>query len=259
MTESENFVGVIQARMMGKRLPGKVMADIVGKPMIWHIVQRLKNSKTLSNVVISTTNKEYDKPLCEYAESENIPYYAGSENDILDRLYHTGKKFNATTIVKINADCPLIDPKLVDIAIKKYESTEPKPDLIINSSKKSYPMGLGYGVINFQTISSLWNDLTNPFWREYIYMYIIENKNNYSVIEIENDKDMSNFRWTVDYQEDLEFVRVVFQNLYTEHKIFGMSEILELLNEKPEISRINSKYDSKDGIRWYESLKSKYG
>jgi len=258
MIESENIIGVIQARMSSYRLPGKVMADIVGKPLIWHIVERLKQVKFLSNVVIATTDKDYDKPLREFADEKKIPYFAGSENDILDRMYKTGIKFRSTAILKINADCPLIDSSLINLAVQKYLNINPKPDLIINSPKKSYPVGLGYSLFNFKTIEALRNNLTDIFWREFMYMYIIENKNKFSIVEIENDEDLSTLRWTVDFEDDLKFVRKVYENLYPKNKFFEMSDVLSLLKEKPEIKNINAKHSSELGLNSYEKLKKQH-
>lgn len=252
---AERVIGVIQARMNSSRLPGKVMLDILGRPLVWHIVNRLRYVKTLSDVVISTTDKDSDKKLRQFAESENISYYAGSEDDILDRLYKTGKKFNATALVKINADCPLIDPEIIDTAIQRYLSTSPKPDLVANSVTNTYPEGLQFGIFNFKTLCKLWNSLTNAFWRGYVYMYIIENRNNYSVINIENKEDLSSLRWTVDYKEDLEFVREIYRNLYDSNKPFIMSDILTLLKANPEIQKINAKYNASIGKEEYKKLR----
>ena len=152
---TEHIIGVIQARMNSSRLPKKIMADILGKPMIWHIVNRLNHTKTLSKIVIATTNNESDIPLCKFAESENIAYYAGSENDILDRLYQTGKIHNATILVKINGDCPLVDPALIDFAVNKYMTMQSKPDLIVNSIVPTYPEGLQFAVFNFKTLCTI--------------------------------------------------------------------------------------------------------
>lgn len=255
MEVNEKIIGVIQARFDSKRLPKKVLSDILGKPMIMHMVERLRHSTMLSNVVIATTNRDEDKPLCNFADNEGIPYYAGSENDIADRLFQTGKKFDATAIMKINGDCPLIDSSLIDNAIKKYLSVIPRPDFVTNSVINSFPEGMQYGLFNFKTLSEICDSVKDNFWREYIQMYFIENKNQFSVINIENNTDFSSLRWTVDYIEDLEFVRKVFENLYQNNNFFEMSDILSLIEKKPEIKSINKKYNSDLGLKTYEKLK----
>ena len=252
------MIGIIQARMGSTRLPGKVMTNILGKPMLWHIHNRLSKCELLDEVVISTTDNKSDKPIHNFAESYNISYYAGSEDDILDRLYHTGKKFGSKDFVKINGDCPLVDISVVSDAISKYLSTSPSPDLIVNSLTSTYPEGLQIGVFNFNTLSKLWRKIKDPFWREFIYMYLVEHKNQYSVINIENDKDLSDMRWVVDYPEDLEFVRQIYLNLYEKNNLFGISEILYLLQKNPDIVKINSKYATTIRTQEYENLKNSY-
>lgn len=111
MSFRPKVVAVVQARMGSTRLPGKTMKDILGKPMLWHMVNRLAKSKLIGKMVIATTNKERDKAILEFAEKFNLESYAGSENDVLGRYYQAAKKFGAEAIVRVSADCPLIDPK----------------------------------------------------------------------------------------------------------------------------------------------------
>jgi len=258
MNAKEKIIGVITVRMASTRLPGKVMADIIGKPLVWHIVNRLQHIPDISNVVIATTENESDKKLREFAESENIPYYAGSELDITDRLFQSGKMFNATAVVEINADCPLIDPDLVEQGILKYNSTNPKPDLVTNSVVRTFPEGMQYAIFNFQNIENLWHSLKDIFWRENVKAYVLEKRDLYSVISIENETNLSSFRWTVDYKEDLELVRQIYHHLYKKNNFFGMDEIFSLLERKPELQQINSKYSSEIGLNSYEKLKEEH-
>jgi len=255
LESNEKIIGVIQARLDSKRLPKKILSKVLDKPMILHLVNRLKHSKALSDVVISTTNRDIDKLLCEFADSEGIPFFAGSEKNIADRLYETGKKFNASGIFKVNGDCPLIDSSLVDKAVQKYLSFIPRPDLVTNSVVRTYPEGMQYGLFNLQKLSEICKTLKNNFWLEFVQMYIIENKDKFTVINIKNNENLSKLRWTVDYWEDLEFVRKVYENLYQKNKFFEMSDILTFLENNPQIGRINEKYSSDLGLKSYEKLK----
>lgn len=252
------IIGVIQARMNSKRLPGKVLSKICGKPLIYHIYERLEKISEISDIVIATTNRESDKPLRDFAKSKKIPYYAGKVNDITDRLYKTGKKFNGDIIVKINADCPLIDVKLVSDGLKKFCESKKKPDLVTNCVIETYPEGMQYGIFNFETISKIWTNVKNPFWREYIFRYIIENKSKFKVISMENSKNLSSMRWTVDYPEDLKFVKKVYEKLYSKNQFFSMNDVLEIIRKYPELEKINQKYSAKIGINSFEELKEKF-
>jgi len=257
MNQNHNHVilAVIQARMDSSRLPGKILEDISGKPLLWHIYDRLKNSKYISKIVIATTDLDSDIPLRDYAKSVGIEYYAGSENDILDRLYFTGQKFESTLLVKITGDCPLIDIKIVDDTIQKFLDSKVEPDLVSNSFIKTFPDGLDCDVINFKTIINLWSELKNPFWREFFIMFIAENKNRFLTINHPNPINLSDLRWTVDYSEDLEFVRKIYSELYQNCKYFEMNDILDLLKNKPEIIKINSKYIANTGQTIFEKSK----
>ena len=254
----EKIIALIQGRMGSTRLPGKVLADIEGKPLIWHIFNRLQKISLISEVVISTTNQSTDKPLIEFAKKENIAYFAGSEDDIIDRIYKTGEKFSCDILVKINADCPLIDIELIENGINLFLSSKNKPDLITNCVEETFPEGMQYSIFNFNVIKKIWLTLKESFWREYFYRFMIENKNNFSIINIKNEKDLSKLRWTVDYQEDLEFVKKIYSKLYSKNQFFGMNEILNLLDKNPEIRKINDKYSSKVGINDYNNLKDKF-
>lgn len=255
---SVQIIGVIQARTNSSRLPKKVLAEIAGKPMIWHIVNRLRQVRKITDVVISTTNNAADKSLCQFAESAKIPYYAGSENDILDRLYQTGKKFNSTILIKVNGDCPLIDPTAIDRGLVTYLKAKKTPDMVVNSIMNTFPDGLQFGIFNFKTLSKLWSQIHDEFWREFIYMYLIENRDKFQIINLKNDTNLSYLRWVVDYPEDLEFVRRVYDNLYSQNSTFVTSDILSLLKQKPHLVQINAKYAANTSKQEYEKLKKRH-
>jgi len=252
------IIGLVQARTNSSRLPKKVLAQIGGKPLVWHIVNRLKRVQKITDVVISTTNNDADKQLCRFAESENIPYYAGSEDDILDRLYQTGKKFNAAILVKVNGDCPLVDPTVIDRGLEMYLEAKKTPDLVVNSIKNTFPDGMQFGIFNFQTLCKLWSEIRDKFWREFIYMYMTENPDRFEIINVENNRNLSNLRWVVDYPEDLEFVRQVYGNLYNQNPNFVTTDVLSLLEQKPDLMQINAKYAANTSKKEYENLKKKH-
>lgn len=255
--DSENLIIVIQARLGSSRLPEKVMAPILGKPLIWHLVNRLKKISSVSNIIISTTNEKKDEKLIKFAQSEKILIGSGKVDDIIDRLYQTCKKFNPTAIVKINGDCPLVDPALIEAGIKIYLNSKDKPDLVTNALEDTFPEGTQFGIFNFYTLEKLWKEIDEPFWREYFFRYIVEHKHEFKIIGMKNEKDLSLLRWTVDYKEDLEFVEKIYEALYEKNVYFSMNEILECLKKNPELSKINEKYSSKIGINEFNNLKNR--
>lgn len=236
------IIGVIQARMNSERLAGKVMLDIMGKPMIWHMYNRLKNSKLLSNVVISTGELVNNAPICKYAQNQNIPYFSGNELDLIDRLYQTAKKFDASAIVRVTADCPLVDPNIVDNLISKFIQNHDQFDIVTNCKTRTFPHGLDIEIYSTDILKKLWQEIKEPQLREWFPLYVEKNPSKFRILNITNSTDVSHLRWTVDYSEDFEFIKQIYENLYNENTIFGMDEILHLLKTKPDLSRINSKY-----------------
>jgi len=236
------IIGVIQARIHSERLASKVMLEILGKPMIWHIYNRLKNSKLLADVVISTGESVNNAPICEYAQNHNIPYFSGSEIDLIDRLYQTAIKFNASAIVRITADCPLVDPKIIDNLISKFIEKHDQYDIVTNCQSRTFPHGLDAEIYSTNILKTLCQEIKESQLREWFPFYIEKNPTKFRILNIVNSTDQSNLRWTVDYPEDFEFIKQIYQNLYKENSIFGMEDILKLLKTKPHLTIINSKY-----------------
>jgi spore coat polysaccharide biosynthesis protein SpsF len=236
------IIATIQVRMGSTRLPQKALKEILGKPMLWHLINRVKEAKLVDKVVIATTTNEEDKLLIHFAKENGIDYYAGSENEIVDRLYMAAKKFGAEAIVRITGDCPLIDPQIIDKEVEYYLKNKDRIDYISNVHPPTYPDGLDTEVYPLKTLEMMWKEIKDHFLKEWIYTYIIENPDKFKIANIENEEDISWMRWTVDYNEDLDFVREVYKSLYKPDKVFYMRDILGLLRNKPELMEINKKF-----------------
>lgn len=228
--------------MGSTRLPGKVMLKLVGKPVLWHIYNRLKNCNLLDLVVVSTGEYEKNREICEFASLNNIPFYSGSETEMIDRIYQTAKKFHANAIVRITADCPLIDPKIVDRLILEFRNKNSEIDIVANNKIQSFPQGLDAEIYSFEILEKMWKEIKEPEFREWFPLYIDKNPTLFRILNIKNSLDLSNFRWTIDYLEDYEFVKQVYESLYSKDRIFGMEEVLDLLKKRPELIKINEKY-----------------
>ncbi|MGB2841560.1 MAG: glycosyltransferase family protein [Halobacteriota archaeon] len=236
------IIAIIQVRMGSTRLPEKALKQILGKPMLWHLINRIKEAKLVDKVVIATTTNKEDKMIINFAKENGIDYYAGSENDIVDRLYMTAKKFGAEAIVRITGDCPLIEPKIIDKAVEYYLKNKDRIDYVSNVYPPTYPDGLDVEIYPFKTLERMGREIKDPFGREWVYTYIIENPDKFRIANIENKEDLSWMRWTVDYKEDLDFVREIYKMLYKYDRIFHMEDILELLRENPKFMEINKKF-----------------
>ena len=237
-----NVVGVVQVRMGSSRLPGKVMAAIEGHPMTWHIVNRLRHARLLNNVVIAVADGQSDEPIRRMARDESIPYFAGSEADLIDRVYRTALEFHADAIVRITGDSPLVDPDVVDLLVKVYSDRSAELDYVSNGRPPTFPYGLNAEVYPTATLQSLWHQIKDPLYREWFPVYVWEHEDAFRTYNVVHSEDLSHLRWTVDYDEDLSFVRQVYDRLYTEGKVFRMIDVLRLLASEPHLAKINAEH-----------------
>lgn len=246
MSKKNNITAIIQARMSSNRLPGKVLKDIEGKPMLWHVVNRVKRSKRIKKLIIATTTNKNDDVIENFCKRYNIDFYRGSENDVLDRYYRAAKLWRSDIVVRITADCPLIDYQIIDEVISSYLKNENNLDGASNTIKRTYPRGLDTEVISFSILETVWKVAKRDYQRAHVTIYIYENIGQFKLHSVENEENTSHFRWTVDEEKDLKFVREIYNILYREEKIFLMKDILNLLEEKPYLIEINKDVKQKE-------------
>jgi len=238
---SLKIIGIIQARMHSQRLLGKVMLNLIGKPLIWHIYNRLRSCKYLDEVVISTGEYSTNKEIIDYAQMSNIPYYSGSEKDLIDRLYQTAIKFQASAIVRVTADCPLVDPIIVDKLVQTYLNDQ-EYDIVTNCKVRTFPHGLDVELYSNRSLEKMWKEIKQPEIREWFPFFVEKNPSLFKVFNIGSDRNLSHMRWTVDYPEDFELIKIIYQSLFKQNKIFTTKDVLDLLEKNPKLVEINSKY-----------------
>ena len=241
------IVAAVQVRMGSTRLPGKALAEVVGRPMLWHLVNRLRFARRVDLVVIATSDESTDVPIRAFAETHDIPYSAGSELDLIDRLYRTARQFGAYALVRITGDCPLADPHVVDKIVAAYLAQSDRVDYVTNTLPPTYPDGLDTEVYPVKTLERLWRGIEDPFWREWFPGYLWEHQDAFRTLNVVYPVDLSALRWTVDYEEDLTFVREVYRRLYREGEVFDMGDVLALMETEPELATINAKYARNEG------------
>ncbi len=239
------IVAIVQARMGSTRLPGKVMREILGKRMLWHVINRLKRAKLINKTIIATTDKESDKPILKLDAEMEIDSFAGSEEDVLDRYYQAATRFSVDIIVRVTADCPLIDPNVVDKVIQRYLRGD--CDYAANILRRTYPDGLDVEVFSYVALKKAWNEANWASEREHVTPYIWKNPDSFRLANVENSVHLSHLRWVVDEEADLEFVRQVYKHLYKEGQIFYMNEVLELLRKYPDLKQINQGIATNEG------------
>lgn len=249
--KTNNILTVIQARTTSTRLPYKVMMSIYGKPLLVRMYERVKAAQLSGKVIIATSTNPEDDIIEELCITEDIEYFRGHPLDLLDRHYKAALKFNANTILKIPSDCPLIDPSIIDKVISTFQ--EGDYDYVSNLHPASYPDGNDVEIFSLAALETAWCSADKIYEREHTTPYIWENPNKFKIGNVlwETHKDYSqSHRWTIDYEDDYIFIREIYEELFPKYGIFTMEQIFHLIDEKPYLKEINSKYAGK---YWYDN------
>lgn len=229
-------VALIQARMTSSRLPGKVLQDIGGCPMLLRVVDRAKQAKTIDIVAVITSTHESDDAIEQCCNENGIQVFRGNLDDVLDRYYQAAIHFHADAIVRITADCPLLDPAISDLVVEAFKNGN--YDYVSNAIECTYPDGLDTEVFHFDALKRAWQSADLKSEREHVTAYIYKHPEIFRLGMVKHSEDYSALRWTVDIQADLDFVRAVYA--YFDGKNFDMTEILHFMKEHPEVSSINA-------------------
>jgi spore coat polysaccharide biosynthesis protein SpsF len=253
------IVAILQGRMGSSRLPGKVLLDIAGKPMLQHVIERTQRARSLDAVVVATTVDPADDPLAAFAVSLGIPCTRGSLHDVLDRYYQAAKIHQADVIVRITADCPLIDPALIDQTVQLITAhSSLKTDFSCNRLPppfgRSFPIGLDVEVCTFAALERAWQESTETFHREHVMPFLYEgaaltpdtahlstgiSPRGFKIAQLHHTPDYGSLRWTVDTPEDLTFIREIFARL-KDKPDFTWYDVLEIVQKEPELAEINA-------------------
>lgn len=239
-----NVVAIIQARTGSTRLPNKIFLKLVNAPLLYHVVNRLRPSKEIDKIVIATTSSSNDNSVEEWCLKNSLDYFRGSENNVLDRYYHAAKKFNADIIIRVTADDPFKDYRLIDQAVKILK--DENYDFVCNNNPVSFPEGLDVEVLSMHALSkSFFNSISN-FEKEHVTQYIHRNKNSFKIFNIKNDKDLSSNRWTIDTIDDYLFTTEIYNRLFSVNNVFLTEDIYQLLEKNPQLLQINNEVKKSD-------------
>ena len=236
---------IVQARMTSTRLPGKVMEVVCGKPLLEHIIDRLKRVKYADRIVIATTVNETDDIIVELCEKLDISYYRGSEEDVLGRYYETAVEYGGDIIIRITSDCPVIDPDVVDSLINFYIKNIKLYDYVSNTMKRTYPMGMDVEVFSFRLLNEAYANAYDPFDREHVTPFIKMRPQQFRLYNILYWTDMSRYRWTLDTPEDLELISKIFDALFYQNPSFSLKDMLDQMERTPEWETINAHVETK--------------
>ena len=245
-------VAVIQARMQSVRLPGKVLAEVQGRPLLAHVVNRARRAEALDAVVVATSVHQADDVIARFCRNTGIDLFRGSCDDVLDRYHGAARMFGADVIVRLTADCPLTDPEVIDRVVSAFQ--QGSLEYVSNTLACTYPDGLDVEVFSRESLVRAWRQARLNSDREHVTSYMVNHAKLFRQACVRNDVDLSPMRWTVDHPEDLEFMHQIYSQCGPAH--FGMAEVLALLNRQPALREINRDFERNDGYR--QSLNEDY-
>jgi len=236
------IVAIIQARMSSTRLPGKVLRKILEKPLLELMIERVRRAKLINKLMVATSIDPSDDPVEELCQQIKVNCFRGNLKDVLDRFYHAACLFDPDAVVRLTADCPLIEPAVIDQVIQEFLKGE--ADYVSNALQSTYPDGLDTEVFSFNALEKAWKEAELPSEREHVTSYIWKNcdlKGGYlfRARNVSYAKDLSSHRWVVDGPEDFELIQCIYEALYPTKPDFDFYDILAYLLEHPEVTALN--------------------
>lgn len=237
------IVIISQARMTSTRLPGKVLKEVLGKPLLAFQIERLQRVKNAAKIVIATTVNATDDPVEELCHRLGVDCFRGSEDDVLSRFYFAATEAGADAVVRVTADCPLIDPDIIDKVIASY--AEGGCDYASNTLIRTYPRGMDTEVFSYQSLGEAFQEAKRQPEREHVTPFLYNRPERYTLRSVLNDVDLSKYRWTVDTPEDFELIQCILEYVYPLNSCFSMQDCLQAYNNHPHWHIINAHIEQK--------------
>ncbi len=241
MNKPNKTVAIIQARMSSSRLPGKVLRDIGGQSMLERMLTRVRRAKKIDLVAVATTTDPSDDAVADFCRTHHVRFFRGSLQDVLDRYYQAALHFKAGTVVRLTADCPLIDPAVIDHTIEQFRLAD--VDFAANRLPppwhRTYPIGMDTEVCSFSALERAWREAQAPYEREHVMPYLYDAPGRFRTLLVNTEPDYGHLRWTVDTQQDLEVVQRVY-SFFEGRDDFTYSDLLDLFARHPELQAMNA-------------------
>ena len=222
---------IIQARLGSNRLPKKVLKPILGQPLLYYLLKRLEGLKTPCRKVVATTTDPLDNPIVEYCKEFGVDTFRGSIENVLERFYKAALKYPSDVYVRITADCPLVDPSLLDQMLLHFIQKSPSVDYLSNTLKRSYPKGLDIEIFTFKALEKAYLNAKTPYEKEHVTPYIYQNKDLFTLSNIEDSEDLSKINISVDTMQDFVLVEKILEKAFSTNPYFGITEIKKQLRE----------------------------
>ncbi len=254
---SDNMIGVIiQARMSSTRLPGKVLLSLAGKPVLQHVIERVKQVRGIDSVIVATTTETEDDAIADFCSRNRYSCFRGSRDDVLSRYFDAAQQFKIETIVRITSDCPLLDPSIITEVIDVYKHG--KCDYVSNAlpGERTFPRGLDCEVFSFKALEKACTEAREIYEREHVTPYIHENKTGEfrigKMVEARGIFARPQYRLTLDYQEDYELISKLYDRFSTSNRIISVPDVIEFLDQNPNVAALNTLHEKeypRQGIR----------
>lgn len=230
-----NIIAIVQARLSSSRFPRKVLTPLLGKPVLAHVVNRIKKAQQIDNVVIATTNQDEDLEIVDWCKANHVTYFRGDLNDVLSRFYHCAQEFKATHIVRVTSDNPLVDPAIIDLTIAKLLNEN--ADYVANNLEKTFPHGLDVEFFTMQALSEAFNKSKEAYEREHVTQYIRKNPLDFKISNLSSSVNLHDIRLTLDEKQDYELIEIVMKLL---NEDVSLTNIQKLFEKYPSLKKINA-------------------
>ena len=230
---------IIEARMGSTRLPGKTLFQIMGRPVLDLLIERLSWSKRIDQIIVAAPTNKEDDVIEEFCDAKKIACYRGSSEDVLGRVYHAAKKFDTDIIVEVTGDCPLLDPWLIDDCLELYMRHD--YDYLSNFIEQSYPPGIDVQIFSFDVLKGMHTIAKEPKYREHVSLYILKNPQKYRIHNVTAPEEFSYPDWHIELDEmkDFELIKRIYEALYPRNPQFSTLDIIHLLKRNPDWLLIN--------------------
>jgi spore coat polysaccharide biosynthesis protein SpsF len=241
------ILGILQARTSSRRLPGKVLKPILGRPMLERQIERLRRARRLDKLVVATSTDASDDPIAALCEPLGVDCFRGSLDDVLDRFYQAARGYAPRAVVRLTGDCPLADPEVIDRLIEMHVTGG--FDYTSNVVQRSYPDGLDAEVMEFHCLETAWREASLPSEREHVTPFVRSQRERYRFGDLAQPRDLSSQRWVVDDPEDFAFIAAIYKALYPEKPAFTTADILALLERRTDIAALMGHAPTNEGYQ----------
>ncbi len=238
-------VAIVQARMSSSRLPGKMLMDVAGKPLVERVMDRARAVRAFDDVILATSTDATDDRLAAFCEERGMHVFRGNLNDVLDRFYQAALSVQAECITRLTGDCPLLDPDVTGAAVQMFQKGN--FDYVSNAIRRTYPDGLDTEVLSMKALETAHKEAELPSEREHVTRFIHQRPERFRLGHLTQKHDLSRLRWTVDEQRDIEFVHSIYKEM--KRDIFSMDAVLQLLKRRADLMEINRDIPLNEGTR----------